>query len=133
MLRMIGPAGRIVAIDIQTKMLESLRRRAMKAGTLERIDTRLAQPGSLDIADLRDRVDFVLAFAVVHELPSPVAFFHEAATAMKAGARMLFAEPSGHVKPEKFQAELDAARAAGLEVTAQPSIRKNLAAVLRKN
>ena len=44
MSRMAGPAGRIVVVDIQPKMLESLRKRARKAGTLERIDTRLAQP-----------------------------------------------------------------------------------------
>jgi len=132
MSRMVGAAGRIVAIDIQTKMLESLRRRAMKAGTLERIDTRLAQPGSLGIGDLKDCVDFVLAFAVVHELPSAAEFFREAAAAMKAGALMLFVEPAGHVKPERFQAELEAARQAGLELTAQPAIRRNLAAVLRK-
>ena len=133
MSRMIGPAGRIVVIDIQAKMLESLRRRASKAETSERIDTRLAQPDSLGIGDLKDRVDFVLAFAVVHELPSPAVFFCEAAAAMKSGALMLFAEPAGHVTPEKFQAELQAAREAGLEVTAQPAIRKNLAVVLRKN
>ncbi len=132
MARMVGPAGRIVAIDIQAKMLESLRKRAMKAGTLERIDTRLVQPDALGIGDLKDRADFVLAFAVVHEMPSPAAFFCEAAAAMKTGALMLFAEPAGHVKPAMFQAELQAAREASLAVTAQPAIRKYLAAVLRK-
>jgi len=133
MSRMVGPAGRIFAIDIQAKMLESLRRRALKAGTSERIDTRLAQPDSLGINDLNNCVDFVLAFAVVHELPSPAVFFREAAAAMKTGALMLFAEPAGHVTPEKFQAEIEAACAAGLEVTAQPVIRRNHAAILRKN
>ena len=130
--RAIGPAGRIVVVDIQARMLESLRKRARKAGTLERIETRLAQPDSLGIGDLKGRVDFVLAFAVVHEMPSPAAFFLEAAAAMKAGALMLFAEPAGHVKPERFPAELQTAREAGLEVTAEPAIRWNLAAVLRK-
>ena len=133
MSRMVGPAGRIVVVDIQAKMLKSLRKRARKAGTLERIDTRLAKPDSLGIGDLKDRVDFVLAFAVVHEMPSPAAFFLEAAAAMKAGALMLFAEPAGHVKPKRFQAELQAACAAGLEVTAEPAVRRNIAAVLRKN
>jgi len=133
MSRMVGPAGRIVVIDIQAKMLESLRRRASKAGIVERIDARLAQPDSLGIGDLNDRVDFVLAFAMVHELPSPAVFFSEAAAAMKSGALMLLAEPGGHVTPAKFQAELDAAHKAGLEVTARPEISKSLAAVLRKN
>ena len=133
MSRMIGPAGRIVVIDIQAKMLETLRWRTLKAGTSERIDTRLAKPDSLGIGDLNNSVDFVLAFAVVHELPSPEVFFCEAAAAMKSGALMLFAEPADHVKPEKFQAELETAREAGLEVAAQPAIRRYRAAVLIKN
>jgi ubiquinone/menaquinone biosynthesis C-methylase UbiE len=132
MSRMVGPTGRIVAVDIQEKMLQSLRRRALKAGTLDRIETRLAQPDSLGIDDLKDNIDFVLTFAVVHELPSPVTFFREAAAAMKSGALMFFVEPAGHVKPAKFQAELQAARDAGLELTAQPAIRRSIATVLRK-
>ena len=132
MSRIVGPSGRVIAIDIQPKMLASLRRRATKAGTFERIETRLTQPGSLGIGDLKGRVDFVLVFAVVHELPSPEAFFVEAAEAMKAGALLLFAEPAGHVNAAKFQSEIKAALDAGLELTQQPAIRRSLAAVLRK-
>ena len=36
--RMVGPKGRIVAVDIQPKMLSGLRRRAQKAGLLSRIE-----------------------------------------------------------------------------------------------
>jgi ubiquinone/menaquinone biosynthesis C-methylase UbiE len=105
--RMVGVSGRVVAVDIQQRMLESLRRRAVKAGTSERIETRLTRPASLGIGDLEGRVDLVLAFAVVHELPSAQTFFSEACAAMKPEATLLFAEPAGHVKPEKFEAELN--------------------------
>ena len=57
--------------------------------------------------------DFVLAFAVVHEMPSAEAFFGEAADALKPGGLLFFAEPSGHVKGEGFQRELEAARERG--------------------
>jgi ubiquinone/menaquinone biosynthesis C-methylase UbiE len=130
--RMVGPAGKVVAVDIQPKMLQSLRRRAQKAGTSERVETRLSRPDSLGIGDLSGKVDFVLAFAVVHELPSMESFFREAAAALKAGATMLLAEPAGHVNQAKFQDELKAAQDAGLEVASQPAIRSSLAAVLRK-
>jgi len=132
MSRIVGPTGHIVAIDIQPQMLASLRRRAKKAGTLERIETRLTQAGSLGIADLEGTVDFVLAFAVVHELPSPESFFRDVAAAMKPGATLLFAEPAGHVNQEKFKAELKAAQAVGLEEIARPVIRRSIAAVLRR-
>src|SRR6516165_6577412 len=65
----VGTSGRVVAVDVQPKMLDGLRRRAAKAGLLERIDVRLAAPDSLGLADMAGAVDFTLAFAVVHELP----------------------------------------------------------------
>jgi len=130
--RMTGPTGRVVAVDIQPRMLDSLKRRALKAGLLGRIETRLAQPNSIGIGDLKGKVDFVLAFAVVHELPSVEAFFGEAATALKPGGLLLLAEPTGHVNQKKFQSELEAAQAAGFEVVDRPAIRRSLAAVLRR-
>jgi len=45
---------------------------------------------------------FTLAMAVVHEMPSAARLFAEASAAMKPGATLLFAEPSGHVKAERF-------------------------------
>lgn len=132
MARMVGPAGRIVAVDIQAKMLESLRRRAARAGLHTRIDTRLALADSMGVGDLKGAVDFLLAFAVVHELPSVAVFFSEAAAALKPGGLLLLAEPSGHVKPEMFNRELETARLAGLEPVAQPAIRRTFATVLRK-
>lgn len=132
MARMVGPTGRIVAVDIQPRMLASLHRRARKAGLLERIETRLVQPDRMATDDLLGTVDFALAFAVVHEMPSPPAFFGEAAAALKPGGLLLFAEPAGHVKPEAFEDELKAAKAAGLAEIGRPSIRRTIAAVLKK-
>lgn len=132
MARMLGGSGRIVAVDIQPRMLKELERRAAKSGLRERIETRLARPDSLGIDDLRGAVDFVLAFAVVHEMPSPEGFFRQAARALKPGGLMLLAEPRGHVKPEKFAQEVDAARKAGFEEVSRPAIRRSLAAVLRR-
>jgi len=39
--RLVGPAGRVVAIDVQPKMIDALRRRAMRAGLLDRVEARL--------------------------------------------------------------------------------------------
>ncbi len=129
--RMVGPAGRVVAVDIQAKMLGALKRRARKTGMHERVETRLAKPESMGLDDLKGAVDFILAFAVVHEMPSAEAFFKKASATLKPGALLFFAEPAGHVKQEHFQKELDAARQAGLETVSQPAVRRSHAAVLR--
>jgi SAM-dependent methyltransferase len=129
--RRVG-SGRVVAVDIQPKMLNALRRRAEKAGLLQRIDVRLAKSDSLGIDDLRGTVDFAVAVAVVHEMPSASAFFRQVAAALKLGGRLLFAEPAGHVKPEFFERELDAAREAGLIEENRLEIKRFQAALLVK-
>jgi SAM-dependent methyltransferase len=131
--RLVGPSGRVVAVDIQPRMLSSLKRRAARAGLLDRIDTRLAGPNSLGIADLAGAVDFTLVFALVHELPAVEPFFAEVAPATKLGAGLLFAEPAGHVKSADFEAEMGAAIHAGFELVERPAIRRSHAALLKRS
>ncbi len=131
--RLVGPVGRVVAVDVQPRMLDGLRRRAKKAGLLERIDLRLAKPDSLGIEDLAGRIDFTLAFAVVHEMPAPAPFFQQVAAASHAGAELLFAEPSGHVNAAEFDKDLATAATAGFVVAERPSVRRSHGALLRRN
>jgi SAM-dependent methyltransferase len=119
--RLVGPDGRVIAVDIQPKMLAALRRRAERAGLLERIETRQATGAGLGIGDLAGKIGFVLAFAVVHELPDARGFFAEVARALAPSGRLLLAEPRGHVSQEEFEKTLEAAAAAGLRAVHQPS------------
>jgi ubiquinone/menaquinone biosynthesis C-methylase UbiE len=130
--RMVGSTGRVVAVDIQPKMLAELKRRAAHKGLANRVDARIADRDQMCLADLNGTVDFCLAFAVVHELPSEQSFFNQVASALKPGGLMLLAEPSGHVNPARFQQELDAAHNAGLGVVSRPSVSRCQSAVLQK-
>jgi len=96
------------------------------------VDVRLATEDSLGLADLRGKVDFALAMAMVHETPGENWFFGQLAEVMKPGGIVLLAEPSGHVTEAKFQAELDAAKAVGLTVGERPVIRRSQAALLKR-
>ena len=129
---LVGISGRVIAIDVQPRMIDRLKRRASKAGLLNRIDVRIASADSLGVQDLRGAIDFTLAFAVVHEFPDAGRFFAEVAAASKAGATLLLAEPKGHVKPAIFDAELEAASVAGFRKVQQPLIRGSHTAVLKK-
>jgi len=130
--RLVGGTGRVIAVDIQRKMLERLRKRAANAGLLERLDMRLASSESMGIAELGRTVDFTLAFAVVHEFPDQTRFFNEVAEVSRPPmATLLLAEPKGHVKESLFASELEAACAAGFEVVGRPRIRGSHAAVLK--
>jgi SAM-dependent methyltransferase len=128
--RMVGPKGRVVAVDLQEKMLAGLRRRAARAGLLDRIDARLAGPDRLGVADLTGRVDVAFALHVVHEVPDPAGLFAEIAAALKPGGRLLFVEPPGHVSEEAFAALLALAEQAGLRVVERPASRRAPTALL---
>jgi ubiquinone/menaquinone biosynthesis C-methylase UbiE len=130
--RRVGAQGRVVAVDVQARMLKGLRRRAVKAGLADRIDMRLAQPDSMGLDDLAGKVDLAVVIAMVHEVPSPDRLFAEIAATLKPGACLFLVEPTGHVNAEKFQAELDDAARAGLTTAERPTFRRRLAAVLQK-
>ena len=130
--RMVGVAGCVYALDVQRKMLESLERRARKAGLADRIRPRLVKPDSLDAADLAGKIDVVCTFAVVHEMPDADRFFSEATTTLKPDGLVLLAEPAGHVRSAEFEAELEAAIRQGLRVMGRPQVRRSHAAVLKK-
>jgi SAM-dependent methyltransferase len=130
MARLVGPSGRVVAVDIQPRMLDVLRRRARKAALLDRIDVRLARGDGMGIEDLEGRVGFVLAFAVVHELPDAGRFFAEARRTMKPGGCLLLSEPRMHVTEVAFAATLQLAEDAGFEVRDRPAIPMSRSAAL---
>ena len=132
LLRRVRPGGRVVAVDIEPRMLAGLRRRAHAAGLLDGLETREAASGSMGVDDLAGTVDFVLAFAVVHELPSAPAFFAEASASLKPGGRLLLAELVLHVTKTAFDGELMAAGRAGLPVVERPAICQCRAALLER-
>lgn len=129
--RLVGPGGRVVAVDIQPRMLARLRERAAKAGLMTRVDVRLCKPDSLGIDDVT-AADFCLLFAVVHEVPDAGSFFAQIAHALKPGASVLFAEPTPRVKPVEFQDELQAAERAGFTLVERPLVKAARAALLKR-
>jgi hypothetical protein len=114
-------------------MIEGLKRRARKAGLLDRIDARVVSRTSMQLYDLDASVGFVFAFAVVHELPSAALFFSEASRTMRSGADLLLAEPTGHVSDVEFSEQIKVAADSGLRVVDRPSIDRSIAALLRKS
>jgi SAM-dependent methyltransferase len=128
--RLVGPSGRVIAVDVQPRMLSRLKRRASRARVLERIDARLAAPDSMGLSDLAGAIDFTLAFAVVHEMPDAAKLFAQLAAASKPGSHLFLAEPVGHVSPKEFEAELEAAHKAGFVVADHPIVRHSHAALL---
>ncbi len=128
--RRVGAKGRVLAIDVQPKMLEGLKKRAAKIGLADRIEARLCEGDGLGIEDYTGRIDFALAFAMVHEVRNPAVLFKAMRSVLKPDAKLLFAEPAGHVGIQAFEASLALAREAGFVIKTGPPIRRSHSAVL---
>lgn len=131
--RLVGPTGKVVAVDIQPQMLEGLKRRAEKAGLSERIEIRLAKSSEeLGIRDLEDKVDFILAFYMAHEVPDAGRFFQDLFRAAKPGCRLLIAEPPLHVKERQFETSVAVAQACGFKIAEPIHVPGSYSALLTK-
>jgi ubiquinone/menaquinone biosynthesis C-methylase UbiE len=130
--RMVGPEGKVVAVDMEPKMLSTLSRRARRARLMERLEIRRCEADGLGIEDLADQVDFCAAIHVVHEVPDLATFFEQIARSLKPGAKLLVIEPKGHVSEEDFGLSVDVALEAGLRRSESPHVRGDRNALLER-
>ena len=122
-----GGGGRVIAVDIQEQMLNSLQRRAVAAGLAANLTVHLSTPNDFGLAV---QADFVLAFWMVHEVPEPGQFFTHVKEIMKPEATFLIAEPLFHVTKGRFDKTLRTAQEAGFKIAARPEITFSHAALL---
>ncbi len=130
MARLVGSQGRVVAVDLQQKMLDVLRKRATKAEAADRIDTCRCEPDSIGVGRT---MDFILAFYSVHEVPNQQRLLSEFHGCLSPQGRLLLVEPIGHVTASAFQRTLSLAEEAEFELQDRPRIRLSHAALLRKS
>jgi ubiquinone/menaquinone biosynthesis C-methylase UbiE len=131
MARMVGETGKVHCVDIQVKMLKNLERRARKAGYSNIVSSLLVGENYAP-KELKDKIDFALLFAVVHEVPDQQKLFNEIYTMLKPGGKVLFAEPPGHVKTGEFEVSVAKALHAGLTISDEKPALKKLAVILTK-
>ena len=130
MARLVGGRGKVIALDLQQRMLDVTMKRAGKAGMAARIEPRLCQPGSLALG--AEEAEFALVFWMAHEVTDPQRLFREIHGALKRKARLLYAEPSFHVKEELFRSILGAAVAEGFAPEGEGRVRFSRSALLRR-
>jgi 2-polyprenyl-3-methyl-5-hydroxy-6-metoxy-1,4-benzoquinol methylase len=128
--RLVGPAGHVIAIDVQERMLAALARRAGRSGVSERILPHLASPDSLGN---HPKVDFVMAFWMVHEVPNQRTFLTEILGFLKPEGLFLLVEPILHLSKKSFLRTVQSAKEIGFIVKDMPKIRLSYSVLLTSN
>ncbi len=125
--RMVGDSGKVIAVDVQEKMLKALVKRAKKASVADRVVAKLIGPDSIGVTE---PIDLCLLINVVHEVPDAAALFSQIKAILKPTGKVLVVEPGWHVPENEFQDTLRLASAAGLKVIGKPEIRRSWSALL---
>ena len=127
--QMVGDHGRVIAVDLQQKMLDVLCRRAEKAGVADRIQPHKCETDHLGVDA---QANFALAFMMVHEVPDQRRLLGEIHGCLKPGGKLLVAEPKIHVPGRAFQQTVATAEEWGLRVVEEPRVHGCRAVVLER-
>jgi len=130
--RIVSSHGKVVCVDVQEKMLKTLKKRAEKAGLTDRIETRVCHRDSLDLDDFNEEIDFVLAFAVIHEVSYVHRFFSDVCKVLKPTGKFLIVEPKGHVSGKDFEKTISIAKRRGFILSKYPKVWRSRTVLLEK-
>ena len=129
MAHLVGRQGRVVAVDLQQKMLDVLRKRAARAGVADRIHTVRCE---LESVEVDGTMDFVLAFYSAHEVPNLRWLLNQVHGCLRPHGKLLVVEPIGHVTATAFQTMISLSEEIGFRPEGRPRICLSHAAQLGK-
>jgi len=104
--------GKVIAADLQPGMLEKVRSKIIKNGKIPNIVLHTCETVRIGV---NEKVDFILAFYVIHEIPDHVKLFKELKGILKPGGRILIVEPNFHVRKKAFEQMRKTAEDTGFE------------------
>jgi len=129
MAKIVGETGKIISVDLQQKMLDTLTQRARKAGVANRIATLRCEGNNIGS---HETVDFALAFWMAHETPDVLSFLQQVHAILKTSGKLLIAEPKGHVTVAEFKKTMSIAQAIGFKPIDSPIISLSHASLFEK-
>ena len=129
MAKMVGKRGKVISVDLQAGMLDKLMKRAKKAGVTDIIRTHQCSDHKIGV---NDKLDFALAFWMIHETPDALDFLKQIHNLLKPDGVLFLADPKMHVSLSFFNETISAAEKIGFNVVERPKIAMSRAVVLSK-
>lgn len=126
--KMVGKNGKVISTDLQKGMLQKLGDKIRGTELEERII--LVQCGK-DTINVSEKIDFGLAFYMVHEVPNKESFFKELKSIVKEKGQILVVEPKlFHVSKTDFGLTTEIAEKAGFIINQGPRLLFSWSAIL---
>jgi ubiquinone/menaquinone biosynthesis C-methylase UbiE len=119
MAKLVGETGKVIAADIQQGMLDKVAMKIRGTDLEQRIELHICPE---DVIGISQKVDFILAFWMVHEVPDQKRLFEEMKSVLNPGGRMWLIEPKIHVTEKAFRKMTGLLELSGLKIIETPGI-----------
>ncbi len=126
---LVGKNGKVIAADLQDGMLRKLQEKIRGTDLEERIKLHKCEQ---DKIGLTEKVDFILAFYMVHEVPGQDNFLRELKSLLNSHGTIFIVEPKlFHVSKKEFFETVRKAELIGLKVVDYPQLLLSWAVLLK--
>jgi ubiquinone/menaquinone biosynthesis C-methylase UbiE len=117
--KLLNGTGKVIAADLQEGMLEKVKYKIKSTELEQRISIHRCHKDSIN---LTGKVDFVLAFYMIHEVPNQVKLFKELKSILTPNGQIFIIEPKFHVSSKSFNSMTEKAKKVGLEISDSPKV-----------
>ena len=117
--KMVTSSGKVIAVDLQEDMLEKVRSK-IKGTDSEKII--VLHKCDADKVGVTEKVDFVLAFWMIHEVPDKQKLINELKSIIKPEGKIFIIEPKFHVTKSEFDKMIIILEKAGFKIIGRPKV-----------
>jgi ubiquinone/menaquinone biosynthesis C-methylase UbiE len=128
MAELLGGTGKVIAVDMQKEMLEIIEKKIRGKSIEKNIVLHQCPQEKIDV---KENVDFVLMFYVVHEVPSKKNLFNEVLPLINKNGLLMIVEPK-LVSAKSFNEMINYIKESGFEEYSKLKITLSRGIVLRK-
>lgn len=119
MANLLKGSGHVITADLQQGMLDKVSQKTRGTALEQRIKLHRC---SAERIGLEEKVDFVLAFYMVHEVPDQESLFRELKTILKPDGKILIVEPNFHVTKKAFEKMVEKINNIGFRIIDRPKM-----------
>jgi ubiquinone/menaquinone biosynthesis C-methylase UbiE len=115
--RLVGRSGKVIAADLQEGMLDIVRKKIKGTDIEGRIVLHKCDEDQIGV---KEKVDLVVAFFMVHEVPDTRKTFEEIKSILKPDGRLYIIEFRMHPPKKKFEEMVNIANSMGFVEAGRP-------------
>jgi ubiquinone/menaquinone biosynthesis C-methylase UbiE len=116
--KLLNGSGKVIAADLQEGMLLKIKDKKEKL-KLNNIQVHKTKKNTLN---LDEKVDFILVFYMLHEVPNQKIFLEELKELLNKNGKILISEPKGHVNEKNFEKSEQIMTESGFKIIERPKI-----------